>query len=384
MGPAECWPELPGNVAFNLGVRPRAVPALNMQNPELSPDSSARTLDFVCVPHLNRQPLAAAAGIKREREARGRTQEQVREGVRNPERHHKGMVEKIGIMSPQSSYRLGDCRQPVYSAPTMAYESHYMRTLVSGCRIRVNGWAIDSAHSGRRAYWEVASRSADRARRRWLWELAIAKTVGGGAIRTESGDIMNEHSEDGHIPVYRGATWLLTRPFRSWTRIGINLEMGKTVISRGAPLRPRERERPLKMCGRRRAEKTSAEKHHVGNPEADSTVNISGGDIAHGGKRPFRGGLRMGPNFQQGNPKISSGASSPTPANCVVSLLTMDGAQARIWTHCHKRCMRQGPPCGTIRLSHVGVELSNEVPFSWTSVPCLDHPGTSRSNSRTA
>ena len=199
IGPSRSWKLSKGwglpNVGLNYremlpltwGVRPRAVPAPNMQNPELSPDSSARTLDFVCVPHLNRQPLAAAAGIKREREARGRTQEQVREGVRNPERHHKGMVEKIGIMSPQSSYRLGDCRQPVYSAPTLAYESHYMRTLVSGCRIRVNGWAIDSAHSGRRAYWEVASRSADRARRRWLWELAIAKTVGGGAIRRKKG-----------------------------------------------------------------------------------------------------------------------------------------------------------------------------------------------------
>ena len=58
----------------------------------------------------------------------------------------------------------------------------------------MDGWTLNSPHLGRRAFRAVASCDTDRARTKWLWDLALAKTAEGAPIRTESGDIVNEPS----------------------------------------------------------------------------------------------------------------------------------------------------------------------------------------------
>ena len=63
LSPADGWPDILGNPALNLGVRPMAVPLSNLQTPEIYLGLFARTLDFAVFPHLSGHPPAAAAGL---------------------------------------------------------------------------------------------------------------------------------------------------------------------------------------------------------------------------------------------------------------------------------------------------------------------------------
>ena len=118
----------------------------------------------------------------------------MRRGVSNPERYHADLAVEIGVIFAELFHHIGLRRSQNVVRPTQ------FAAVVSERRIQVNGWAMEPPRMGRRAFWGVAFRSADRVRRRWLWELARAKTEAGGPIRTGSGDIMNEHSDDEFIP----------------------------------------------------------------------------------------------------------------------------------------------------------------------------------------
>ena len=124
----------------------------------------------------------------------------MRDGVRNPGWPQKDLVVQICVIFGQPFRRIGDCRLPSLMIPKMAYGSLALRLMVSERRVLANGWATDSPHSACRASWEVAARNNGRARRRWLRELAKAKSKVGEPIRTESGDIMNELSDDERPP----------------------------------------------------------------------------------------------------------------------------------------------------------------------------------------
>ena len=67
-------------------------------------------LEFAVFPHLSCHPLPAAAGIIGKKRTRDCIREQVREGIRNPDRYRKVLVDEIGVVSAQFFHRIGDCR----------------------------------------------------------------------------------------------------------------------------------------------------------------------------------------------------------------------------------------------------------------------------------
>ena len=181
MGPAEGWPDLLRNVALNLRALNSTARMPNLRGRGIFLDFFTRTLDFAFSPHLSCQPLAAAVGINGKRKGWPRFQGQVRGRVRNPDWFHRDLVDQIGAIFAQVFRCNRNCRLPLFLAPAMAYDFREMRGLVPGRRCRVNGCRMGSAHSGRRASRGAVSRNLGRARRRWLGELAAAKTVWGGA-----------------------------------------------------------------------------------------------------------------------------------------------------------------------------------------------------------
>ena len=179
MFPSDGWPDLLGNVALNLGVRPRAVAMPNFEDPSIYLDFFARARDLALLPYTRRRAPAAAARMSRGKRAWEWTQGQVGGGVRNPARFRDDLVGEIGAVFAQLFHCFRDCRLPLRLAPTVACELRETWSLESERWIPVNGWAMDSARTGRRAFREVAPRSTDSDRRRRSSELAIAKAVSG-------------------------------------------------------------------------------------------------------------------------------------------------------------------------------------------------------------
>ena len=139
---------------------------------------------------------------------------------------------------------------------------------------------MDSGHMGRRAFREVASRNNGRARRRWLWELAEAKTAGGGPIRTESGGMMNEPPNDELVPYTSRADLAGHPPFpalgANWNNSGDGRQGGfkgnsstpkQTGETPDAPYP--QRQKPNEQNIRVWEKKEFAGKRQVGYPEAD-------------------------------------------------------------------------------------------------------------------
>ena len=97
-GTAERRTDLLGNVAINLGLRPRAGPLPNLGNLEVYLHFCMRMFDFAVSPHLSRHPLVAAAGVGGKATAWGWIRKQIREGLRKPGGFLQGLIDKIGIV----------------------------------------------------------------------------------------------------------------------------------------------------------------------------------------------------------------------------------------------------------------------------------------------
>ena len=131
MGSPGRSPNLSGNVAWNLGVRPRAAPMPNMRDPAAYLGFFAGTLDCALFPHLSRRPLAPEEAWKW-------IQGQLRDGVRNPEWRHEDTAGKIGIILDQLFHRIGDRGVPKRLGPKMSYELHELWRLESERQTRVD------------------------------------------------------------------------------------------------------------------------------------------------------------------------------------------------------------------------------------------------------
>ena len=182
MGPADGCRGPLGNV------RPRAGPAPSLQAPEIFLDFLARPLDLVLPSRRSRHPLAAAEGVTGGKGSFGTDAGQVRAGVRNPGRYVSSVVTQPGALccaiqgvrnpgrhsgsAPQGLGRQnGRYLRAVTSSfwilpPTVTcgshHELHAAWSPVSGRRFQVQGWAMDSAGTGRRAFWEGLSRNSHR------------------------------------------------------------------------------------------------------------------------------------------------------------------------------------------------------------------------------
>ena len=62
-GSTDDRPDLLGNIALNLGVRPRPLPTPNLREPTKLLDFFASSPDFALFPHLSRNTLTASAKI---------------------------------------------------------------------------------------------------------------------------------------------------------------------------------------------------------------------------------------------------------------------------------------------------------------------------------
>ena len=113
MGPAGGWPDLLENVAINLGVRSRAAPLPDLENPCVYSHFPLGKLDFGGFPRVGRHPQAAAEGFGGEKTASEWIREQIREDVRNPEWTRQCLSDKVGIIRPQLFHRIGECHLPV-------------------------------------------------------------------------------------------------------------------------------------------------------------------------------------------------------------------------------------------------------------------------------
>ena len=82
----------------------------------------------------------------------------------------------------------------------MALDLLGLRSIVSGRRVQVDAWRMDSTRTGRAAFWVVVPRNWGRARRRRLRSLAAPKVSGEGPIPRGAAEISNEPSEDGIFP----------------------------------------------------------------------------------------------------------------------------------------------------------------------------------------
>ena len=146
---------------------------------------------------------------------------------------------------------------------------------------------MDSAHSGRRAYWEAVSRKTDRANIGWLWYLASAKTGGRGwPIRAESGDATDEPSEDELIPYVSRDDLASHSSFpildTNWNKSGNGQHGGLAAIPSslrrtGTPpgASPPQRQRLPEPDDRQRDGKAFAGNHLTGALEVNFTVATS-------------------------------------------------------------------------------------------------------------
>ena len=103
-----------------MGVRTRTAPMPELQDSASYLDFFATTLDFGLFPHLSRNPLAAAAKLNGKEQAWQRIQEQVSEGVRNPEWYRKDLADELGLRLAQLFHRIADCRLPLRMADGFA------------------------------------------------------------------------------------------------------------------------------------------------------------------------------------------------------------------------------------------------------------------------
>ena len=122
------------------------------------------------------------------------------EGVRDPERFRKDPVGAVRIISAQLSYRIGDCRLPLYVGPKVANKLFELRAIAAERRVRTNQWRMDSQRTECPENWQVVTGNSDRARRRLVWEHAKAKAWGSGQIRDEAGSVAQDASDDELIP----------------------------------------------------------------------------------------------------------------------------------------------------------------------------------------
>ena len=139
-----------------------------------------------------------------------------------------------------------------------------------------------------------------RSREKMDWALALAKSEGGEPIRTESGYITNEPSDDELIPYVPRealATHSSLPPLETnWNNSG----GGQQGEFRGNPTTPkRAGEAPAapspqgqklsELNIREQGDTEFAEKGHVGDPGSDFTLTITELEIAHSGKYPTSG-----------------------------------------------------------------------------------------------
>ena len=101
-------------------------------------------LDFAVFPNLRRRLPAAAADIDGGKREWWRSRGRVRDGVFKQARFRREPAGIIGIVSAQF-HRAGDCRQPLYFAPTMATDLHETRRVVPERQIQVNDWKMDTS-----------------------------------------------------------------------------------------------------------------------------------------------------------------------------------------------------------------------------------------------
>ena len=200
LGPSEEWPHISGTAAKTLGVNPTPPSKPDPHVPEVYPDFLSRTLDFAISSHRSRHPLAVASATDGESKAWKRIYGQVSEGVRDPERFRKDPVGAVRIISAQLSYRMGDCRLPLYVGPKVANKLFELRAIAAERRVRTNQWRMDSQRTECPENWQVVTGNSDRARRRLVWEHAKAKAWGSGQIRDEAGSVAQDASDDELIP----------------------------------------------------------------------------------------------------------------------------------------------------------------------------------------
>ena len=150
--------------------------------------------------YSKRHAKATAADINRKGDAWEWIREQVRGWVRNPERRRRELVEKVGIVSSELFRRIENCRPPLYFPQKVAPGLRELQKIVSERSMRANVWRMESSHAECAAFWDAVSRSSDRAQGRWPWELVPARVVDGGPIRTKTGEILSEASDDELVP----------------------------------------------------------------------------------------------------------------------------------------------------------------------------------------
>ena len=241
-------------------------------------------------PHLSRHPLAAATGITGKRKPGS--------GLRN--RYAREFATRSGNARTWST-KLAP-RLPNYFIVLEFAPYHYVWCLqwrtdcvesgacylnieckrMAGRRIRpIRGAARfgQSRHGIRTALVDAGS---------GIWSLR--KLWAGGRVSQRVGTLRMGPQKMSLFPTYQGKTWLITRPFRSWARIGASLETSNAATSRGIPLRPVERGRPRNppppeggKSRRRMAADGMARRLRKSATGAGFISTISDGDIAHAG-----------------------------------------------------------------------------------------------------
>ena len=203
-GSAEEWPVILCAVAKKLGRFPSPPPKRDLRVPAAYLGFLAETVDFAISPLPGCRQLSAASGADDKVNAWRRICDQVLTGARGPQWFHRDSADFVGVVSAQLFHRIGGHKLPINVGPSVAAQLLDIRNIVSGRRIEINQWSMDSPHPECREFYGVVTRNVDRARKHMALEQARLRVGAGVDIRHEKGNIAHDPSDAELVPQVQG------------------------------------------------------------------------------------------------------------------------------------------------------------------------------------